>query len=253
MDVNQLHFIAHRGESFDAPENTIAAINLAWKRGITAVEIDIHLTADNQICVFHDYNTQRITGVNKIVRYSTMAELRTLDAGQFKGSQWQNERIPTLGKVLKTVTSHGKIVIEIKSDSRILPKLKQVISESGLHSDQIEIIAFNFNTLAKTKKLMPEHKMLWLFVSKPLWIQFLLGQSPKAIIRKLKKYSINGVNIGNNKYLTSKLIAEFKAANLLVYSWTIDDPNLAKDLLNNGVNGITTNRASWMVAELQKP
>jgi glycerophosphoryl diester phosphodiesterase len=245
-------FIAHRGESFDAPENTLGAINLAWELGIAAVEIDIHLTADNEICVIHDYDTLRITGVKRIVRNSTMDELRALDAGSFKGSEWKNERIPTLGEVLKTVPPKGKLVVEIKSDSRIIPRLQQEILESKLRSDQIEIIAFNFYTLAKAKNLMPNITMLWLFVLQPRWIQYLVERSPQAIVQKLKNSNINGVNIGISKYLTSKLIAEYKAANLLVYSWTIDDPKRAKKLLENGVDCITSNRPSWVVEELSK-
>jgi glycerophosphoryl diester phosphodiesterase len=57
--------IAHRGESFDAPENTMAAINLAWERGAEAVEIDVHLSKDNEVVVFHDVNTKRVAGVDK--------------------------------------------------------------------------------------------------------------------------------------------------------------------------------------------
>jgi glycerophosphoryl diester phosphodiesterase len=52
--------IAHRGESYDAPENTLAAINLAWKRKVQAVEIDVQLTNDNEIVVIHDKDTLRI-------------------------------------------------------------------------------------------------------------------------------------------------------------------------------------------------
>lgn len=240
-------FIAHRGESFDAPENTMAAIKLAWERGILAVEVDIHLTADNEICVFHDYNTQRITGVSKIVKESTIDELRVLDAGSYKGFEWKNERIPTLSEVLKTVPSNGRLVVEIKCDDSILPKLKQEILDSGLRSNQIEIIAFNFSTLAKAKSLMPNITMLWLFVLHPPWVQFLIGRSPQALVLKLKNSNINGVNIGYSKYLSSKLITQFKAANLLVYTWTVDNPYIAKKLYKNGVDCITSNRPSWIV------
>ncbi len=63
--MTETKIIAHRGESFDAPENTLAAINLAWERKVKAVEVDIHLTYDNEIVVIHDYNTLRVAGVKK--------------------------------------------------------------------------------------------------------------------------------------------------------------------------------------------
>ena len=60
--------IAHRGESYDAPENTLAAINLAWKRNVIAVEIDIQLTNDNEIVVIHYKDTLRVSGKKKIIK-----------------------------------------------------------------------------------------------------------------------------------------------------------------------------------------
>ena len=79
--------IAHRGESWLAPENTLAAFNLAWKRGADAVELDVHLTADGHLIVCHDDNTERTTGRKLVIRQSTLAELRTLDAGAWKGAR----------------------------------------------------------------------------------------------------------------------------------------------------------------------
>ena len=52
--------VAHRGESFDAPENSLSAVKMAWERGARIVEIDIHLTADNEIAVIHDKHTGRV-------------------------------------------------------------------------------------------------------------------------------------------------------------------------------------------------
>ena len=94
--------IAHRGESYDAPENTLAAINLAWQRNADAVEIDIQLSADNQIVVIHDLNTKRIGNRNKKVKKQTLAELKELEAGKHKGEKWKDEKIPTLSEVLET-------------------------------------------------------------------------------------------------------------------------------------------------------
>ncbi|NQU81059.1 MAG: hypothetical protein HQ543_06030 [Bacteroidetes bacterium] len=65
--VNEL-IIAHRGESFDAPENTLDSINLAWERMTKSVEIDIQLTKDNEIVVIHDWDTFRISGKKKIIK-----------------------------------------------------------------------------------------------------------------------------------------------------------------------------------------
>src|SRR5262245_45356940 len=78
---NPWRFVAHRGESADAPENTMAAFRLAWERNVDAIELDVHLTRDGKLIVSHDADTKRTTGTNKVIVQSTLDELRPLDAG----------------------------------------------------------------------------------------------------------------------------------------------------------------------------
>lgn len=243
--------IAHRGESFDAPENTLAAVNLAWERGISAVEIDVHQTADREICVIHDRNTLRTTGRNYDVSRSKLAELQALDAGLWKGEKWEGEKIPSLRDVLASVPKHGKLIIEIKSDKNLHEQLANDIAQSKLRNNQIEIIAFNLKTLAKAKQIMPQHKMLWLITSKPVGLQYLSGIHPDNVIRKLKKYNIDGVNVGDSKHFTKKFIERFTTAGFAVYTWTVNDPGRALELLKYGVDCVTTDRAAWMQEQIK--
>lgn len=243
--------IAHRGESYDAPENTLSAVQLAWERGIEAVEVDVHLTGDNQVCVIHDMDTLRTTGRKLVVRNSTMEELQRLDAGSWKGEKWAGEKIPSLKEVLASVPSHGKLVIEIKCGSEILDTLKQTTENSLLRNDQIEIITFNLKTLAEARQMMPQYKMFWLFESRPMWLQYLLGTNPQTVIRKLGKHNIDGVNVGNSRHFKKKFIESFTSAGLPVYTWTVNDPERALELLKYGVSGITTDRAAWMAETLK--
>ncbi|MDP7286911.1 MAG: glycerophosphodiester phosphodiesterase family protein, partial [Phycisphaerae bacterium] len=70
--------VAHRGASRDAPENTIAAFELAWKQGADAIEGDFYLTKDRRIVCIHDSSTKRTARANLSVAKSTLAELRKL-------------------------------------------------------------------------------------------------------------------------------------------------------------------------------
>jgi len=243
--------IAHRGESFDAPENTLAAVNLAWERGAKAVEIDIRLTADTEIVVIHDKDTLRITGEKKVIDNTSLKKLKLLNAGFHKNGNWTNEQIPTLSEVLKTIPSDGKLIIEIKSDDSILPKLVYEISQSKLNHNQIEIIAFDFNTISKAKQLMPEYNMLWLLSLDYKLPWQLVRHNNKRIIKKVNKSNLDGINVWAGKLLTHSFISEFKKAGLLVYTWTVDDPGKAKTIIKNGIDGLTTNRAGWMMAQLK--
>ena len=70
--------IGHRGASYDAPENTLASVNLAWAKGAAAAEIDVHLSADGQVVVVHDFNTKKLYGRDREVKDQTYAELLEL-------------------------------------------------------------------------------------------------------------------------------------------------------------------------------
>src|SRR5947208_878460 len=102
-----LEIIAHRGASWEAPENTLSAVQLAWQQGADAVEADFRLSRDRQIVATHDDSTLRITGVDLRVHESSLAELRALDFGRWKAAQFEGERIPTLAELLATVPAGG--------------------------------------------------------------------------------------------------------------------------------------------------
>src|SRR5262245_53293376 len=106
--------IAHRGASADAPENTAAAFKLAVEGGADAFEGDYYLTKDGKIICIHDNNTKRTTGVDGKVPQMTLAELRKLDAGSWKGSKFGGEKLPTLSEALALVPAGKKTFVEIK-------------------------------------------------------------------------------------------------------------------------------------------
>ena len=242
--------IAHRGESFDAPENTLASINLAWQRNDDAVEVDVHLTKDNRIVVIHDPNTKRITGQNKKIKNSTLTELQTLDFGSWKAEKWKDEKIPTIDEVLQTVPVNKKIIIEIKSGKNILPFLKKVIDNSPLKIKQIEFISFEYSTIVATKKMFPNHIALYLIDLDYTWYTKLFSPSVNNLIKKVKKENLDGLNVWAGKLLTKQFADKVKLAGLLLYVWTVDDPEHAKQLFDWGIDALTTNRAEWMQHQL---
>src|SRR3954468_15593010 len=117
--------IAHRGASRDAPENTLAAVRLAWAQHADAVEIDVHLTRDGRLAVIHDPDTQRTTGVPRIVAQSTFAELSELDAGAWKNARFAGEKIPALEDVLAVVPDGKRLFVEIKGGPEVVPELRR--------------------------------------------------------------------------------------------------------------------------------
>lgn len=83
--------VAHRGASYDAPENTLAAFRLAFEKDADGIEGDFYLTSDNRIVCIHDSDTERVAGKKLIVAKSTLAELKQLDVGSWKDKKWHAE------------------------------------------------------------------------------------------------------------------------------------------------------------------
>jgi glycerophosphoryl diester phosphodiesterase len=152
-------FIAHRGESCDATENTLSAINLAWERDADGVEIDVHLTKDNQIVVIHNSRTKTISGKRLRIKTHTLEKLKSLDMGKTRKNNWSTERIPTLNEVLLTVPHEKYIFIEIKCGIGIIPHLKRVLMHTRLKTDQIKIIGFGLNKMTEIKKNFAQYEV----------------------------------------------------------------------------------------------
>jgi len=242
--------IAHRGESFIAPENTLAAINLAWQKGAKAVEIDIQLTLDKEIVVIHDYDTYRTGNAKKTIKKSLLNDLKKIDVGLFKGHTWEGEEIPTLHEVLNTIPKNGKLIIEIKSGVEIIEPLLSLIKGITIPESQIEFISFNRKVLTELKSILPNYKMLWLLdldYYLPAWLVF---RSTKNTIRKVLKSKLDGVNVWAGKKINANFVFQFKAKNLWVYTWTINDLNTAKKLIEMQVDALTTDRAAWLSEQL---
>jgi glycerophosphoryl diester phosphodiesterase len=113
--LSQPVIFAHRGASAHAPENTIAAFELAIAQQADAVELDVKLSADGHVIVIHDSTVDRTTNGHGKVERMTLAEIKALDAGSFRGSQFAGERIPTLEEVFEAVGKRTFINIELKN------------------------------------------------------------------------------------------------------------------------------------------
>jgi glycerophosphoryl diester phosphodiesterase len=107
--------IGHRGFRAQYPENTLVSFQAAADAGVQMVELEVHLTRDNELVVIHDGHVDRTTNGTGPVDGHTLAALKKLDAGGWLGPQFENEPIPTLKEVLRHLCGRVLINIEIKS------------------------------------------------------------------------------------------------------------------------------------------
>jgi len=242
--------IAHRGASFDAPENSLASVNLAWQQGISHVEIDVKLTKDNIVAVFHDDTTFRYNKVSKPFPEYNFDELSKIDIGSFKGSKFKNERIPSLQQILKTIPSSGILVVELKDGPEMLQPMVEL---QQLHLDiwdQLEFISFNYDTISAIKKTFPNNKCLWLLDLDYDEETIKSIPSKNTIIRKVKENHLDGINVFAGKIADVEFFKIMHDENFDVYLWTINEVEHAKKYLPFSPEGITTDKPKWITEQL---
>lgn len=236
----QVEYIAHRGASWEAPENTLSAIRRAWEAGADAVEVDVHLTADNRLAVIHDKDTRRTAGVDWQVSQKTLHELQSLDVGRWKAERFAGERIPTLEEVLDLVPPGKRLFIEIKCKSEILPFLEKAVSESGKRA-QVVLICFDPDVLVQCKQQMPDIPAYWLVgtekdndTGKPV-------PHSAQLLSAVREKNLDGLDV-HYEGLSEDFVKAARKAGQDLYVWTVDTSETANRLIQWGVKGITTNR-----------
>jgi len=111
---NAVRIAAHRGNSKFFPENTMAAYRSALEMPIDQIEIDLHMTKDGEIVMIHDHTVDRTTDGTGLVREKTLEEIRTLDAGSWKGEQFKGEKIPLFREFLELVKDHPEMTVNVE-------------------------------------------------------------------------------------------------------------------------------------------
>jgi glycerophosphoryl diester phosphodiesterase len=248
MQNKEFMIIAHRGESYDAPENTLASINLAWKRDADAVEIDVQLTKDEKIVLIHDKTTLRTGGTYKRIAQNNYDELLKIDVGKLKDTKWKDEKIPLLDEVIDTIPKHKILFVEIKTGKRIIKPLQKLTDKKNFNPSQIKFIGFNITTMKLLKEAFPDIGVYWIVEGK----NYRSKDNLKETISKCKSAKLDGLDVQARKYLTNDVIHSVKNSGLRIYTWTVDDPQRAKQLRFNGIDGITSNRAGWLKNKLKE-
>ncbi|QBO36903.1 glycerophosphodiester phosphodiesterase [Periweissella cryptocerci] len=156
----ETQIFAHRGARRKAPENTIPAYLKALEtEEIDGLEIDVHLTKDNQLVVIHDEKLERTTNGHGLVGDYTLAELQALDAGSYFSPEFAGTKIPSLDEVLTFLQVqhfHKILLIEVKTDHVEYPGIEQrLLDKIAEYHVTYPVIyqSFNLDTLQRLHDL----------------------------------------------------------------------------------------------------
>ena len=251
--------IAHRGESVDAPENTLPAYKLAVERGF-GFECDLYLSKDGRVFTFHDGTLTRTTDgantnfVDRVSWEDTLSKVDVGSWGKWKGSKYAGTRPALLEEVLALARNGRRIYLEIKSGPKIVPVIKKILSaQRNATPRNVLFISFNKQVCAALKEQMPEYKVYLLLVSRvgqgdarrPITVQEAIDGARAA--------RADGIDIVfDQKVVDAEFVAGVKKAGLSFHVWTLDDlPNTLRAFAL-GADTVTTNRAKYLYDEYRR-
>lgn len=232
--------IAHRGASADAPENTIAAFELALEQGADGIELDVHLSADGQPVVIHDFTLERTTDGAGPVGGHRVRELKRLDAGGWRDRRFRGQRVQTLQEVLERFRDRARFWIELKGGSALYPGIEErVISMVEIYDvvDRVLVQSVDHAAITRLRMLNREISVGALLTQAPLDPALLRPEAVSAICP--------GAHV-----LTAELLADIRRAGLDCYVWTVNEPAQMDRLVAWGVSGIITDRPGLLRARL---
>lgn len=231
---------AHRGDNVNAPENTMAAFELAKSENLTWIELDVHQTSDGVIICSHDATLKRTTRYNFAIHDHTYSELSSCEFGDWMPGDYEHVVVPKLEEVLLFAKENEmKVQVELKGhplDANFEENVLKVINDTGMH-DNVMIIAQDAKRLQRIMQLDPT-------ITKAYCMVFALGD-------------LNDIPYTDNitveeTYVTPELVRKMHEKGIKVFCWTVDRDDTVQYLVSCGVDVIGTDNPMLINTALDK-
>lgn len=233
----------HRGCPKLAPENNLSSFRKILDYNVPGVELDVQICHSGELVVYHDNNMERTTGFDGDIIDHDLSQIRSLDNGSFFSNEFTGEKIPLFEEVLQLLGDKVYYDIELKADyiknRGLEQKVYEMIKDFNLEK-RVMISSFNPFPLRRFKKISSEIPTSLIYSKSkevPLYLKkgegrFLCGGTIiKPDCRIL------------NKSLFQKLKSQYD-----VMTWTVDDEEKYKELVQWNISGICSNRADYFAS-----
>jgi len=238
---------AHRGASAHAPENTLAAFELALAQNADAIELDVKLSADGRAMVIHDPTVDRTTGSHGRVKELSFAQLRSLDAGSFFSKDYRGEKIPLLEEVFEAVGKRTFINVELTNYTTPRDSLVEIVcmlvKQFGLQKHVMFSSFFPWN-LSKARVYLPEVPRGLL--ASDGW----LGAWARSFGFNFGRYQALHPYL---KDVTSQQVQRVHRLNRRIHVWTVNAAEDMRRLFHWGVDAIFTDDPQLAVQVRSEP
>ncbi len=222
--------IAHRGASGAFPENTRLAFEKAINAGVDMIEFDCQLSQDGHVVIFHDEKLKRTAAARGALRDRTLAQLKELDIGKWRGKAFRGERMLTLEEALEIAGGAVDLCLDLKSFSVPAPGLELKALFILSHYDYLErttLSSFDYRCLERLRELAPEATLGVIYGAG-------IDEDPVQVAERLGARSVH-----LQKELASRpMLRRAWDEGLDVYVWTVNDIRDMEIFAGLGVQGL---------------
>ena len=224
-----LRIIAHRGASAVAPESTSAALREAVRGGAHMVELDVQMTRDGRLVIFHDDRLERTTGGAGRVTSLRYPQLARLDAGAWFHPRFAGERVLLVSQAIRLIPPPVRINLELKRTAARRALLKRFVRVVRRARVGARLLVSSFDPAL----LEPLRRS-------GLALALLCRRDPDRSLRRAIRLGCQAWH-PQVAVVSPRRIRRAHAAGLAVNVWTVDDPAQARRLARWGVDGVFTN------------
>ena len=233
--------IAHRGASARAPESTAAAIREAAHAGADMVELDVQVTGDGRLVIFHDKRLERTTDGRGVVTHTRYVDMARRDAGGWFHPRFSGERILLVSQALRCIPLRMGVNLELKrtaSPQRLIRRLLRLLRHCA-QSRRLLLSSF-------------DPALIRLARSSRRPVALICRTQPDRSLQQAIRLGCAAWHPFHT-LATPRRIAAAHAAGLRVHAWTVDEVRAARRLARMGVDGVFTNDPARLVRALRRP
>ena len=231
-------FLSHRGESDDAPENTLSAFALAMERDSDGIELDIRLTSDGFAVVVRDADLKRVAQNDAVVAATPLETLQSIHP------------VPLLTDVLALLKPGKHLQIELKgSDLGIVPALKKILDNWNGDRKQLAISSFEEETIKKAGEYFADLPRVLLTDLTKKFGTFPTAEETAEYMRSL---NCTGVSFKADFAADKAFVEALKAENMRVVCWGVFTDELGLAMAEAGVDAMTCNHAVALRQKFQE-
>lgn len=239
--------VAHRGDSFDCPENTAIAFASALAAGVAGIELDVRLSRDGVPLICHDATLRRFGGSTQSLRQMTAAHIQAVDVGAWKNQRFVSQRVPTLDQVL-TQCREVTLFIELKATNgpgrtayhrRLLRAVVKVIAKQRAER-RVCLLCFDRGVLQQISQLAPTVRRVRNCERLPQDVNQWLVRQPGLYAACFDR-----------RILTQSVVDTCHDHTVQVFAWSANDARAANRLQALGVDAILSDRPALVMRHLR--